>query len=145
MRSESGACVCKVGYMRDRELGCVRIIAEPDRCPDGKPVPKNGRCPGTAPKCDPGPNEYRNDDGQCVCKRGFERDARGRCVDKPEPLCEPGRNEYRNDEAQCVCKRGFERDARGRCVDKPEPLCEPGRTSIATTKRSACASAVRAR
>ncbi len=99
MRSESGACVCKAGYIRDRELGCVRIIAEPDRCPDGKPVPKNGRCPGTAPKCEPGPNEYRNDDAQCVCKRGFERDARGRCVDKEEPLCEPGRNEYRNDEA----------------------------------------------
>ena len=126
MRSESGACVCKVGYMRDRELGCVGIIAEPDRCADGKPVPKNGRCPGTAPKCEPGPNEYRNDDAQCVCKRGYERNARDRCVDKPKPLCEPGRNEYRNDDGQCVCRRGYERDTRGRCVEKPGPLCKPG-------------------
>ena len=130
MRSESGACVCRAGYMRDRELGCVRIIAEPDRCPDGKPVPKNGRCPGTAPKCDPGPNEYRNDDGQCVCKRGYERDTRGRCIEKPEPLCEPGRNEYRNDNGQCVCKRGYERDKYGRCVMDVKPQCEPGPNEV---------------
>ena len=82
MRSESGACVCKTGYMRDRDRGCVRIIAEPARCPDGTPVPKNGRCPGTAPKCDPGPDEYRNDDNRCVCKSGYERNDRGLCVEK---------------------------------------------------------------
>ena len=134
MRSESGACVCKVGYMRDRELGCVRIIVEPDRCPDGKPVPKNGRCPGTAPKCDPGPNEYRNDDGQCVCKRGYDRDTRGRCIEQPEPLCEPGRNEYRNDDGKCVCKRGYERDKNGRCVTDVKPQCEPGPNEVRDDK-----------
>ena len=120
LRSESGACVCKTGYMRDRELGCVRIIAEPARCPDGTPVPKNGRCPGTTPKCDPGPNEFRNDDNRCVCKSGYERNDRGLCVAEETPLCEPGRNEYRNDKDQCVCKRGYERDKNGRCVDRRE-------------------------
>ena len=117
MRSESGACVCKTGYMRDHDRGCVRIIPEPARCPDGTPVPKNGRCPGTAPKCDPGPNEYRNDDNRCVCKSGYERNDRGLCVAEETPLCEPGRNEYRNDKDQCVCKRGYERDKNGRCVE----------------------------
>ena len=142
LRSESGACVCKTGYMRDRAAACVRIIAEPQLCPDGTPVPRNGRCPSVTPKCDPGPSEYRNDDNRCVCKSGQERNDRGRCVDEPTPQCEPGRNEYRNDNDQCVCKRGYERNNRGRCVDEDTPLCEPGRTSIATTITAACASAV---
>ena len=36
-------------------------------------------------QCKPGPNEYRNSKGQCVCKRGYDRDRYGRCVliDKP--------------------------------------------------------------
>ena len=29
----------------------------------------------------PGRNEYRNDKDQCVCKRGYERDKNGRCVE----------------------------------------------------------------
>jgi hypothetical protein len=126
LRTESGACVCKSGYIRDRDRGCVGIV-EPTLCPDGKPVPKNGRCPGTAPTCEPGSNEYRADEGRCVCKRGYERDDRGRCIERPSPLCEPGRNEYRDDEDRCVCKRGYERDDRGRCVERPSPACEPGR------------------
>ena len=127
LRSSSGACVCKTGYMRDDSRACVRIIAEPQLCPDGTPIPRNGRCPSVTPKCDPGPGEYRNDDGQCVCKRGLERNTRGRCVEKPTPQCEPGRNEYRDDDGNCVCKRGFERNDNGRCVEKPTPQCELGR------------------
>jgi hypothetical protein len=126
LRSESGACVCKTGYMRDHDRGCVGIV-EPPRCPDGKPVPKNGRCPGIKPQCEPGPNEVRTDEGRCVCKGGYERDDRGRCIEEPTPLCEPGRNEYRNDKDQCVCKRGYERDKNGRCVDEATPLCELGK------------------
>ncbi len=125
LRSSSGACVCKTGFIRDSSQACVRIIAEPQLCPDGSPVPRNGRCPSVTPKCEPGVGEFRNDDGRCVCKRGLERDGRGRCVDKPTPLCEPGRNETRNDDGQCVCKRGFERDERGRCIDKPTPPNNP--------------------
>ena len=141
LRSSSGACVCKTGYMRDDSHACVRIIAEPQLCPDGKPVPRNGRCPSVTPKCEPGPGEYRNDDGQCVCKRGLERNTRGRCVEKPTPQCEPGRNEYRDDDGHCVCKRGFERNENGRCVEKTTPAVRAGRTSIATTTANACASA----
>ncbi|MFA6139734.1 MAG: hypothetical protein WC684_03345 [Hyphomicrobium sp.] len=126
LRSSSGACVCKTGFMRDDSHACVRIIAEPQLCPDGKPVPRNGRCPSVTPQCEPGPGEYRNDDGRCVCKRGLERNARGRCVEEPTPQCELGRNEYRDDNGDCVCKRGFERDGKGRCVEKPTPQCEPG-------------------
>ena len=125
MRSESGACVCKTGFIRDDNHRCVAII-EPVRCPDGTPVPKNGRCLGTKPVCDPGPNEMRTDDGHCVCKTGYERDDRGRCAKKEAPLCEPGRNEYRDDANHCVCKRGFERDQKGRCVEIPKPQCQPG-------------------
>ncbi|HEY8247018.1 MAG TPA: hypothetical protein VIG38_07025 [Hyphomicrobium sp.] len=134
MRSESGACVCKTGYMRDHDRGCVRIIPEPARCPDGTPVPKNGRCPGTAPKCDPGPNEYRNDDNRCVCKSGYERNDRGLCVAEETPLCEPGRNEYRNDKDQCVCKRGYERDKSGRCIEGEKPQCQPGPNAVRDDK-----------
>ena len=76
----------------------------------------------TPPKpCEPGPNEFRNDAGQCVCKRGFERDKIGRCVIPPKPKCEPGPNEFRNDAGQCVCKRGSERDKNGRCVTASNP------------------------
>jgi hypothetical protein len=79
MRSESGACVCKTGFIRGAGRQCVGIV-EPDLCPDGKPMPKNGRCvKDEPPLCQPGPNEIR-DDGKCVCKRGFERDKNGRCV-----------------------------------------------------------------
>jgi hypothetical protein len=138
LRSESGACVCKPGYMRDRELGCVRIIAEPQLCPDGNPVPKNGRCPGTAQKCDPGPNEYRTDDNRCVCKRGYERNDRGLCVDETRPLCEPGRNEFRNDDNRCVCKRGYERDQSGRCVDETKPQCDPDPNEVRDDGRCVC-------
>ena len=116
-------------------------------CPDGKPVPKSGRCPETPPLCEPGPNEQRNAQGQCVCKSGFERDKNGRCVAPPNPeddceekgwnwtgtrcveppspetptLCTPGPNERRNEQGQCVCKSGFERDKNGRCVAPPNP------------------------
>ncbi len=127
LRSESGACVCKTGYLRDRKLGCIPIVAEPALCPDGTPVPASGRCvEEPKPLCEPGRNEYRNDEGECVCKRGYERDKRGRCVEELKPLCDPGPNEYRNDKGQCVCKRGFERDKRGRCVEEPKPQCQPG-------------------
>ncbi len=124
LRTESGACVCKTGFIRDDESNCVSII-EPARCPDGTPVPKSGRCPPPpSPACEPGPNEFRNDAGQCVCKRGYERNEDGRCV-RPKPTCEPGPNEFRNDSGQCVCKRGYERDENDRCVP-PRPRCEPG-------------------
>ena len=85
------------------------------------PVPRNGRCTSVTPKCEPGPGEYRNDEDRCVCKRGLERDGRGRCIGKPTPKCEPGPGEYRNDEDRCVCKRGFERDDNGRCVEPRNP------------------------
>jgi hypothetical protein len=117
-RSESGACVCKSGYIRDEKGVCVRVVG-PALCPDGKPVPKSGRCPEAPVQCEPGPNEERNAQGQCVCKQGFERDKRGNCV-KPEiPPEACGPNEERNAQGQCVCKPGFERDKRGNCV-KPE-------------------------
>jgi hypothetical protein len=125
LRTESGACVCKRGFLRDRKHACVSIF-EPTRCADGSPVPKDGRCPQTKPVCDPGPHEYRNDDGDCVCRRGYAHNADGRCVEKPVQ-CDPGPNEYRDDDGKCVCKRGYVRDERGRCVEKPNPVCEPGR------------------
>jgi hypothetical protein len=118
-RSESGACVCKSGYVRDEKGHCVGVVEAP-RCPDGKPVPKSGRCPEAPPLCEPGPNEQRNAQGQCVCKSGYERDKNGRCVEPPTQ-CIPGPNEERNAQGQCVCKSGYERDKNGRCVAPPSP------------------------
>ena len=46
LRTESGACVCKTGFLRDRKHVCISIF-EPTRCPDGSPVPKNGRLSAT--------------------------------------------------------------------------------------------------
>ena len=83
-RSESGACVCKTGYVRDDKGQCGGVI-EPKLCPDGKPVPKSGRCPVPPVQCEPGPNEERDAQGQCVCKRGFERETTGRCVEATGP------------------------------------------------------------
>jgi hypothetical protein len=84
LRSESGACVCEPGYFRGQKGECVTIGA-PRLCPDGKPVPKSGRCPVVPPQCTPGPNEQLDPNGQCVCKRGFKRDEHGRCVAPPAP------------------------------------------------------------
>jgi uncharacterized repeat protein (TIGR01451 family) len=83
-RSESGACVCKTGYVRDEKGRCGGLV-EPKLCPDGQPVPKSGRCPVPPVQCEPGPNEERDAQGQCVCKRGLERDSAGRCVEAPNP------------------------------------------------------------
>jgi hypothetical protein len=123
LRTESGACVCRSGFLRDRKHVCISIF-EPPRCPDGSPVPKTGRCPQTKPECEPGPREYRNEDGECVCRRGFVRNDAGRCVER-RAQCELGSNEYRDDDGKCLCKRGYERDDKGRCVEK-RTQCEPG-------------------
>ena len=87
-RSESGACVCKSGSLRDAKGRCGGVV-EPALCPDGKPVPKSGRCPVPPTQCEPGPNEERNAQGQCVCKSGYERDKNGRCI-PPGPQCKQG-------------------------------------------------------
>ena len=160
LRSESGACVCKSGFVRNANGQCVGLaepplteppVTEPQLCPDGKPVPKSGRCPEAPQLCEPGPNERRNEQDQCVCKSGFERDRYGRCIEEEDPegecedkgwvwndkteTCLPpttpptacGPNEVRNAQGQCVCKSGYQRDKNGRCVAPPTPptACGP--------------------
>ncbi len=160
LRSESGACVCKSGFVRDGKGQCVGLteppvteppVTEPKLCPDDKPVPKSGHCPSTTPQCEPGQNEVRTDQGQCICAEGFERDKSGRCVEEENPedecddkgwiwsdktesclpptipptACVPGKNEERNKQGQCVCKEGYDRDKNGRCI-APTPQCMPG-------------------
>jgi hypothetical protein len=127
LRTESGACVCKTGFLRDRKRACIGIF-EPTRCPDGSPIPKNRRCPQSNPVCDPGPHEYRNDDGECMCRRGYAHDDAGRCVEK-HAECDPGPNEYRDDDGNCVCKRGYVRDEHGRCVEPTGLRAGPERIS----------------
>jgi hypothetical protein len=138
LRSESGACVCKTGFVRNEKGLCVGLteppvteppvteppVTEPRLCPDGKPVPKSGRCPEAPPLCEPGPNEERNAQGQCVCKLGYERDKRGNCVKPtvPPKACEA--NEVRDTKGRCVCAKGFERDRYGRCVKSEDPAGE---------------------
>ena len=106
-RSESGACVCKTGYVRDDKGQCGGVI-EPKLCPDGKPVPKSGRCPVPPVQCEPGPNEERDAQGQCVCKRGFERETTGRCVEAPDPEDECERKGWMwNDKPRPACRRSI--------------------------------------
>ncbi|MGH6803379.1 MAG: hypothetical protein ACREC3_08425 [Methyloceanibacter sp.] len=108
LRSKSGACVCKSGYVRDEKGHCVGVVEAP-RCPDGKPVPKSGRCPEAPPLCEPGPNEQRNAQGQCVCKSGYERDKNGRCVAPPSP------------EDECEDRGWIWDDRTDRCLPPPNP------------------------
>ena len=109
----------------------------PKRCPDGKPLPRSGRCPcpdgqawnrstfaceGDRPDepqgCTPGPNEIATPNGRCICDEGYDRRADGRCViiDKQPDDCVPGRNEFRTNSGRCVCKDGFSRNDNGVCV-----------------------------
>jgi hypothetical protein len=131
LRSESGACVCKSGFVRNSNGQCVGLteppVTEPSLCPDGKPVPKSGRCPVVPPQCVPGPNEELNAQDQCVCKSGYQRDNSGRCIEPPTPPEACGPNELRNAQGQCVCKSGYQRDKNGRCVAPPTPpeACGP--------------------
>ncbi|MGH7486515.1 MAG: hypothetical protein ACREMY_13090, partial [bacterium] len=131
-RSESGACVCKPGFIRDEDH-CVRAV-EPPRCPDGKPVPKSGHCPETPPQCEPGPNEQSNDQGQCVCKSGYERDKSGRCVEPSNPAddCKEkgwiwtGKRcvEPVNPADECEKKGWLWNDRTKSCVPPPNPADE---------------------
>ena len=133
LRSASGACVCKTGFVRNEKGQCVDLteppvteppVTEPRLCPDGKPVPKSGRCPEAPPLCKPGPNEERNAQGQCVCKHGYERDKRGNCVKPTTPPKACGANEVRDAKGRCVCAKGFERDRYERCVKAEDPARE---------------------
>ena len=119
----------------------------PETCADGRPVPKNGRCPCPAnriwsvdtrscerPESDPVPPVKQCSRGtagiwpKCIeivedCPRGTILDD-GECV-RPDPQCQPGPNEVRNSRGRCVCKSDFERDDNGRCRPVVE-LCQPG-------------------
>ena len=109
------------------ELG---LITPPPACPQGwsqTPVPgkccpadsawdgeqcKRGETPPT--ECEPGPNETRNAQGQCVCQRGYERDKSGRCVEPSTP------------EDECEDRGWIWNDRTGTCVPPvyPEDECE---------------------
>lgn len=117
----------------------------PTRCPDGKPIPRSGKCPcpvGTTwdretytcfdeepdepEDCTPGPNEIRTASGRCICARDYERNSVGRCVlidDGPDyPLgCVPGPNEIKTGSGRCVCRPGFSRNRKGLCVRDENP------------------------
>lgn len=132
----------------------------PKLCPDGKPLPRSGRCPcaeGTSwsraqftclddepetPSCVPGRNEFKTKDGACVCRDGYER-LDGRCIELPEPPqgCKPGPREIKTASGRCICADGYERNADGRCIvidDEPEG-CAPGINEYkATNGRCVC-------
>ncbi|HPG89104.1 MAG TPA: hypothetical protein PLD46_05590, partial [Hyphomicrobium sp.] len=126
----------------------------PKRCPDGKPVPRSGRCPcpeGTSwsrsnfaclpddpeqpQSCVPGRYEFKTKDGDCVCRDGYERRGGG-CVELPIPTqdCKPGPNEISSPSGRCVCDDGYQRRADGRCViiELEPDGCVPGRNEFKT-------------
>lgn len=78
-------------------------------------------------KC--GPNERLNDEGDCVCKDGYEY-VDGEC----QPKCGP--NEARDADGKCDCKAGYEK-VNGKCLEK----CGPGEERDSSGKCvSACGS-----
>lgn len=135
---------------------CDKIITTPvppKRCPDGKPVPRSGRCPcpddtewnratlscdgdkPEVPSCTPGRYEHKTKNGACVCRDGYER-RDGRCVELPEPPkgCKPGPHEIRTPSGRCICAEDYDRGADGRCViiDREPEGCVPGRNEFKT-------------
>ncbi len=109
----------------------VTPVPPVSRCPDGLPVPRSGKCPcanggtwNTASRacddgereqpqsCTPGPLEYKNSSGQCVCKRGYSRDDIGRCA---------------KDQAETGCEDGSHRAANGSCVPDSNTGDDPAR------------------
>jgi hypothetical protein len=147
-RSESGACVCKSGYVRDDKGSCISITG-PRLCPDGKPVPKSGHCPEAPAQCEPGPNEEHDAQGECVCKKGFERDTRGRCVTPSNPADDCKRKGWTWNEKRKTCspppspadeckQKGWIWDGQ-RCVPPPNPADDCKRKGwIWNEKRKAC-------
>jgi uncharacterized repeat protein (TIGR01451 family) len=156
-RNTKGQCVCLEGFERDQKGRCLEEetpIEEEnpeDECEDKGWLwdDKRDRCvpPTTEPEeptgpiaCKPGPNEERNKQGECVCKKGYERNNDGRCV-APPPYCTPGPNEERNAKGDCVCKKGYDRDKNGRCVApiNPERECKE-KGGLWDNKRNRCLS-----
>jgi hypothetical protein len=60
-----------------------------------------------------GPNETRNDKGNCVCFRGYERDKNGRCVKSLSPA------------EECKKKGWIWNDKRKTCTAPLKPLDTP--------------------
>ena len=75
--------MCKRGYIRDDNKRCVAASDPADDCREKRWTWVGDHC--VEPKCQPGPNEYRDDDGKCVCRGGYERDANKRCVKASDP------------------------------------------------------------
>mmetsp|Transcript_3282 Transcript_3282/g.7289 ORF Transcript_3282/g.7289 Transcript_3282/m.7289 type:complete len:201 (-) Transcript_3282:122-724(-) len=61
-----------------------------------------------------GRNERRNDNGRCVCARGYSRNSRGVCREGDNSGGCPANERY-NANGRCVCERGFSRNSRGVC------------------------------
>ncbi len=143
IRTESGRCVCPHGGIWDGKCPDKPSEDEGAKCPDGSPMPKSKVCPcppgmkrnPRTDKCEaigiictPGPNEYRNEDKQCVCKEGYERDKNGRCM-KGEQSCPTGQH---RDDGKCVpdkyetgCEEGAHKDPKtGKCVPDSDPAAE---------------------
>jgi hypothetical protein len=121
---------------------CRTTIPPPtDACPDGQPIPRNGKCPcprgatwnrasGTCepsdePKgCKVGWNEVELSNGRCVCRSGFRRADNGRCVVDDDDRDDCKANEAFDDETGTCepirCSTRELRAADGRC------LCRPG-------------------
>ncbi|MCH9765525.1 MAG: DUF11 domain-containing protein, partial [Alphaproteobacteria bacterium] len=132
-----GKCVCKSGYTRILKK-CVRItLPPPERlCPDGKPVPKSGKCPCGSGKiwnaktwsCETRPpTACRANDAKCFCKLRGGKWRRGRCImpETAQEKCRKAGGTWKNNSCQfglsakdkCLKKGGTWK--KGRCRPKP--------------------------
>ena len=87
---------------------------EPQALPGRQAGAEERTLPVDAPSCEPGPNEERNTQGQCVCKRGFERDQTG-VASKKKP-------QSKRRTLKTNARSGLDwDDKRDRCVPPPNP------------------------
>ncbi len=147
-RNDKGECeaVCPEGQKMGDSGKCEEICKPNEKyidgeceavCEEGYKVEKDGKCTKLC-----GENEEPNEEGECVCKKGYE-EVDGECVkgcgenaelnEKGDCVCKKGYEEVdgecvkgcglnaeRNESGDCVCKDGYE-DVKGVCA----PACKP--------------------
>lgn len=134
-KNRYGMCVCEAGYERRNGL-CQTKPAE-RLCPDGKPVPRNGRCPCGRNKvwnaklwrCESKPTACRSNDRKCFCTLRGGNWRTGRCImpDSAADTCRKKGRIWKN--GRCLpkvsdklkCKLQGKTWKNGRCVDKGTP------------------------
>ncbi|KAJ8724345.1 hypothetical protein PYW08_015819 [Mythimna loreyi] len=130
-------CVCKPGYLKSARGKCIKLEACPDSACGGDPNAVYSTCPSacerTCENPDPQICTLQCLEPGCVCKPGYLKSARGKCIKleacPAEPQCNGDRNATYNQSpsfCQATCKNP---DPEEECMDMPMPpgcVCKSG-------------------